>query len=148
MIQLENNDKLLAYIRRIYCYENNIFILNKRSTVISHFDHDGGFIKEVDRTGQGPGEYSMIWDMYVFNDHIYVLDGDIRKIFKYDFAGNCIKEISIEENLTNSLTEILVNSDNEIIITSRYNDDYYIHIFDQNGNKIKDFFQDKKSWLI
>lgn len=77
-----NSDKILVSDREL----NNLLI----------FDAFGQFENIIEAKGQGPNEYQSMEDYQVFDKHIYILDGSLRKILKFDFSGQVVEEMKID----------------------------------------------------
>jgi len=44
------------------------------------FDSDGNYLQKIGRSGEGPGEFLSIYDMKVYKNRLYVLDGSLLRI--------------------------------------------------------------------
>jgi hypothetical protein len=64
------------------------------------FHRDGQFIKQISRSGKGPGEYDDIDDLVLdeSDNALYALCRTDR-IFKYDLQGNFLKKITIHRDI-------------------------------------------------
>ena len=93
-IELEVTDNSLIRNQRIVrvLYTKEYIIVGETGTVML-FDKTGKFIRKIGSTGQGPGEYTSIYDLTVDDKNellfLYSMGG---KIICYDFEGNTVKE--------------------------------------------------------
>ena len=100
-IELETTDECLIGegVRRVLISDDHVIILDQPrmgNPNIFLFNGSGKFIRRIGQAGQGPGEYgNYISDIVAdFEDkEIYVQS--YKKLIKYDFEGNFIKEINI-----------------------------------------------------
>lgn len=58
-IQLENSDTALVKGWRVYITDNYIGVLDEQAFKL--FNHQGKFLCNIGRTGQGPGEYKVLY---------------------------------------------------------------------------------------
>ena len=94
VVKLELTDSsLISRPRRVICTEKNILVVELKSIML--FDKTGKFIRQIGSIGQGPGEFTGIWDATIDakNGHIYVIARSLKRIC-YDFEGNLLKEYS------------------------------------------------------
>lgn len=80
-------------------YKDGIFILDKLQKKIYHFDLEGTFINEINKLGQGPGEYASLSSIMIREKVLYVYDKVSGKINLYSFGGSFIKSIEVKESL-------------------------------------------------
>lgn len=80
-------------------YENGMFILDRLQKRIYHFDLEGTFINEINKVGQGPGEYASLSSIMIKEKVLYVYDKVSGKINLYSFDGNFINSIELKEGL-------------------------------------------------
>lgn len=73
-----------------------IIVSDREKNNVLVFDAKGWFEKIIESKGSGPKEFQIMEDYHVFNDHIYVLDGSLKKILKFDFEGEVVEETKIE----------------------------------------------------
>jgi hypothetical protein len=90
-IPLETKSEcLLIYLSNAYIDQDGL-ILKDRNTWL--FANDGKFIRKFGRTGKGPGEYSMIKDVFYDRNHrtVEILTTS-NKILTYNVEGDLLKE--------------------------------------------------------
>lgn len=73
--------------------EGNLYVLDRRKSVIRKFDTNGNFMLSMGKRGTGPGEMIRAIDMVIAEDTIYVSDMRSRKILRFDTDGKFINDI-------------------------------------------------------
>ncbi|NOR45114.1 MAG: 6-bladed beta-propeller, partial [Candidatus Delongbacteria bacterium] len=73
--------------------EGNLYILDRRKSVVRKFDTNGDFILSMGTRGTGPGEMIRAIDMAITEDTIYVSDMRSRKVLRFDTNGKFINDI-------------------------------------------------------
>ena len=94
---LEEDEKtMFVDIDRVIESKGLYFLLDRYSarTAVS-FTCDGKPFAKYGSIGQGPGEYTFPWDIDVWNDTVYILDSNSKKINKYSRTGEYISEIKL-----------------------------------------------------
>jgi len=56
------------------------------------FDKNGKFIANIQKKGEGPGEFSYLLDFKVIGDRIFVVTQQPPKVLEFDLSGKLIKE--------------------------------------------------------
>ncbi len=92
-IPLETNEEsLIKGMKKIVLFEDKYFIFDKEMFSIFIFDKDGRFVTKIHRIGQGPGEYTFVYDFNVNKEkrriELLVLP---QRVLSYDFDGNFIE---------------------------------------------------------
>lgn len=75
--------------------EGNLYIIDEGDNKIKKYDSRGNFLLSAGGKGQGPGEFLMPYSIQVNEEGIYVLDGKLRKILKFNFNLEFVKEIKL-----------------------------------------------------
>ncbi len=71
--------------------DGSVYVADQSSSVISVFDHNGVFRREVGRAGTRPGELTSVGAIAVAADNtLFVADGGGNRIDRFDAAGNLI----------------------------------------------------------
>ncbi len=84
---LETTDEsLLSQIKRIDINERHILIMSGSEIFV--FNRDGSFVSSFDKYGQGPGEYTYVWDIKFMGDDI-LINTDFG-ILRYSITGDYI----------------------------------------------------------
>ena len=93
LIPLETNDSsLINYVNKIVHRNDCYYILDKVADRILVFDDCGKFLKDINKKGNGPGEYTGLSD-FCFNDFTNELNllVPMGGIYRYDTLGNEFK---------------------------------------------------------
>lgn len=97
-IPLETSEtSLIRNIDKIITKDSIFYIFDNMSKKIFLFNQEGKFLRNIDKVGQGPGEYTSPSDMEVDNDgNVYVSDFPAKRIIKYNLGnGNDFEVINI-----------------------------------------------------
>ena len=85
------------------CFDScHIFILDRLQQKVFHFDMTGTLLGELDRRGNGPGEYQSVYSCIARDSMFYVFDKMNQKILIYDYSFKFLCTIHCEiwtENL-------------------------------------------------
>ncbi|WP_302559357.1 6-bladed beta-propeller [Phocaeicola coprocola] len=89
-------NNLLGEISKIQI-DSVISVLDGMNQTIHLYSLNGKLMTVIDKKGMGPGEYVQLGDFYTSSKERYVelLDPMKKKVMRYDFSGNFIKEISL-----------------------------------------------------
>lgn len=76
----------------------SVFVLDRGDTCIRMFNAQGKFIRQIGRTGQGPGEYVSpnTFDISVA-DEIFVFDGANLRVTRFDKDGKPLNNFRVEK---------------------------------------------------
>jgi hypothetical protein len=87
-MQLETNSKcLISYLYQIECVGDKLFLRSRGD--IFQFDMTGKFIRQIGRTGQGPGEFSLLgYGIDEVNHKLFVYSNGSLSPLSFDFDGN------------------------------------------------------------
>ena len=117
-IFLETNDNcLVADIHRIVYDPPYFFITDRFQKAVFIFYETGKYVNKISAVGQGPHEYTEIYSFDAKDSMIYILDYNMRKIFKYDVKGKFYNALRVEERPS----FIKIINENEILIASKNN---------------------------
>jgi len=116
----------------------NIYILDPNLSVVRKFDKDGKFLWELNRKGQGPGEFMRVVDLAVGQEgKVFIVDQNNRKIMIFSSTGHFIDEFKVSEG---NPIKIAVDSRDFIYVNfMRRLKDFLIHKFSPRGKKITAF---------
>ena len=97
-IPFETNDSsLIGTVERFRVFDDKVAIICNKSLLL--FDtKTGKHLLTISKQGNGPDNYVSIYDTYIEQDHIEILDSNGKKILFYDLKGNFIKAVSIPLN--------------------------------------------------
>ena len=91
--------------------ENFIAVTDPKGSIIL-FDRTGKGLRNINKRGQGPGEYLMVSDIAIDenNNELFVLDLILTQIFVYDLQGKFIRTFKFQDGY-NALK--IINLDKE-----------------------------------
>ncbi len=75
--------------------DGSLFVIDREQLV--HFDPNGKFIRNYFKNGEGPGEMQAISDYFFADNTLIVHDRRLRKILRFDFNGEFIREFRIHD---------------------------------------------------
>lgn len=166
-VKLEtSSENLLSDIRKVFSFEDLIVIGSGKSIFL--FDQNGKFINKIDRTGNGPEEYTRLsdFDINYSKREIAVLDKGLKQILFYDFEGNYIRNIlfdfwavklkylSDDKYLLYSGNETSDNQDGKFTILTSEGVECNFHKIDKNKsnylhvNGLQNFYKNKDELLF
>lgn len=91
IVPLETNDSsLILDIRKVMCYKDYIYILDKSTFRLLLFENNGKFIKQIGKRGQGPGEYLELLDFTIDTIGDRLLLADYRNTFLKPYFVNFV----------------------------------------------------------
>lgn len=97
-IPLETNQEALINTIDKVVINNCIYILDTRQNELFIFDLTGKFLRKLNHTGNGPGEYITIDDFQIENDIIYILDASSHSMLTYNSNLEFIEKIKFSES--------------------------------------------------
>ncbi|MDR1169710.1 MAG: 6-bladed beta-propeller [Prevotellaceae bacterium] len=136
-IRLETTDEcLIKEIDKIMFDENRLFIFDKSLNSVFVFDMDGKFLHAVNRTGNGPGEYTDLSSVCldVEKKQLILVPFTPLKIYYLDYDGNLLREADRAKIWYKEIN----CQDNNIyatILPRQGNDSCYIYAIDNDGKE-------------
>ncbi len=98
VVKLDNSteEALIGFAWPLEITENYIGI-NVDNSPFRIFTRQGKFVASIGSIGQGPGEYTLIYDHQIDEAHnrVYLLPWTTKQILVYDFQGNFIGKIPL-----------------------------------------------------
>ena len=96
-VKLDGKDEALVGQGSVCVSDNYILVGRANNVPCKLFRRDGSYVGCVGSIGQGPGEYTMVYDMQIDEQagHIYLLPWNAKSIFIYDLTGKYIKDIPL-----------------------------------------------------
>ncbi len=123
-------------------FDSKIYIASQRGNCVYSFDSDGSYIGTFNRIGNGPEEYSFVFDFEFENDSsgaILVLCH--KDVIRYTLKGEWIGKISLESLGAKSYSNLFYIGNGVYAIKGNYvseNDNYdKLILFDSEGNELK-----------
>jgi hypothetical protein len=144
LVPLETNENcLINNIADIKIENDVIYILDRQmfSGRVLMFSMTGQYLSKVDKTGNGPDEYTGFanYDIDQQKKQITVLDLSRKKMIFYDFNGNYKNELRFNykySGFTLSKNQIFLYKDPIPRISEDFTNDYILHILDFSGNSL------------
>ena len=96
-VKLDGKDEALVGQGPVCVSDNYILVGRANNVPCKLFRRDGSYVGNVGSIGQGPGEYTMVYDMQIDEKagQIYLLPWNARAIFVYDMNGKYVKDIPL-----------------------------------------------------
>lgn len=113
--------------------DGKYYILDNELAVLFEFDENGKYLFKIDKNGDGPGEYYLIYDFAIdtLQKRIKMLS-PMGSIHYYDMQGNFIDRIRLPWGGQQSMAA-LNNRNLAIWSLSSFSDGKYICIFDEDS---------------
>lgn len=94
IVRFEDSDSALIKGWKSYISENYIGISDESMAPFKLFNHEGKFLGYIGQIGQGPGEYTDVYEAALdeANDRICLASGN-NNLQEYDFKGNFLHKI-------------------------------------------------------
>lgn len=151
LIPLETSDDVLVgYCEEIVPYQNRYYIFDIKLAVVHIFDKDGKFIFQMNKRGQGPGEYTPHLTSIFLNPFTGNIDiTDMGCIYSYDLTGKHVRTILRTEDASGPYWNLISLSDNLYVGFSLFlfnnSDRYKINYYNIKENRIihKDYEEDE-----
>lgn len=96
LVDLEDNILATPVIIR-HGNSSTFFVYDVRKGQVLELDENGKVINEVGRSGRGPGEYTFVNNMFVREQHLYVIDIIQFMAHQYDMEGNFVSSFNFGE---------------------------------------------------
>lgn len=93
------SDVVIGRATRVFFYDSHVFVLDRMQQKIFHFDINGTFLGELNRCGNGAGEYYGLHSCMVKDNILYVFDKMGQNILLYDFSFKFIRSIHCENRV-------------------------------------------------
>ena len=140
LIPLETNDDvLIGYCEEVICYQNKYYLFDRKQYRVYVFDETGKFIFQINKRGQGPGEYTDLFSIFInpFTGNIDLTG--LGNIYSYDMSGNHVKTSLRPENASGYFYNFIALNENlyvGFLLKSWTPDTYKINYYDVKENKI------------
>lgn len=94
IVYFENSDTALFRTWKVYVTDNYIGVLHA-SSPFKLFDHQGKYLCDIGRVGQGPGEYKLLYSAAIHekNNEICLAPFSGKGLLVYDLQGNFKKRV-------------------------------------------------------
>ncbi len=94
-IKLQSDEKsFIASLTKLILLEDKIIILDKKYTSAKLFDTTGRFINDIIKMGQGPGEFTKVFDMDYnkIDNSLFIYSNDDMKLSNFRLNGTLVQE--------------------------------------------------------
>jgi 6-bladed beta-propeller len=144
VIKLQSDEQsFIASLNKMILVENELIILDKKYASVKVFDVEGKFINTIAKVGQGPGEFTRIFDMdHIENDNsLLIYSNDDMKMCKFGLDGVLKKETRVPfyscyfTSIGNDSLVFFVNYN-----SSEYNDKHNLIVTDSKFNVLEKYF--------
>ena len=152
LIPLETVDNsLIRTISKYDFFNGKHYILDDTQSILFIFDNEGNYLDRIAKKGQGPGEYTLIYDFSLNPQRGQIeMLSPFGFIYSYDFEGNFIKRIDLTSICTGPQRIQIFDDKNYIIWSSTDPEEDGIRIISQDtGELVNSFWQDNiiiNSW--
>ena len=98
-VKLDGRDEALVGQGPVYVSDNYILVGRANNVPCKLFRRDGSYVGSVGSIGQGPGEYTMVYDMQIDEQagRIYLLPWNAKSIFVYNMEGKYLSDIPLNK---------------------------------------------------
>ena len=98
-VKLDGRDEALVGQGPVCVSDNYILVGRANNVPCKLFRKDGSYVGNVGSIGQGPGEYTMVYDMQIDekSKSIFLLPWNAKSIFVYDMDGKYLKDIPLNK---------------------------------------------------
>jgi hypothetical protein len=105
LVKLETTpNSIIKEVTRIIPYKNEMFILDATQNSVLRFDNNGKFLTRIQKIGNGPGEYTLLYDINInpFSENLELLnprgellvfsrDGEFNDLLQSSISNECIE---------------------------------------------------------
>lgn len=140
IISLKKPDDFLKVVNKIIDHELGYFIFDKSTSRLMLFDHQGSFVREYGKLGDGPGEFGAIYDFFIINDLIYAFSPANLSLFSFEIHSG---EFIAQSPLRVFAQRIVPISESEILVYVSNNPtdtNFNVYRYDLDGNKLQEYF--------
>ena len=97
MIRFDNRDEALVGFTAINITNEHILVRNTRQNPFKLFNKKGEFITTIGSYGQGPNEYTDVYDQWLDEEtgQIFILPWTTKKILRFDLQNNALEPIPL-----------------------------------------------------
>ena len=86
------NKCIIGEHSNVHIHDNKIIIADRKTNSIYVYGMEGNFLYSINKTGQGPEEYTALSSVILSDSNIYITDFISSKFLQYGLNGRCIKE--------------------------------------------------------
>ena len=99
VVKLDTRDEALVGQGSVLVSDNYILVGRSGNVPCKLFRRDGSYVGNVGSIGQGPGEYTMVYDMQIDEqaERIYLLPWNAKSILVYNLRGEYLSDIPLNK---------------------------------------------------
>lgn len=103
IVPLETNEEcFIKYIDKVVHNDGLLYLLDSRLPAVYVFDENGVFQRNIGKVGQGPGEYTLIYDLLVDDSSKTVeLLSPFGSIYSYTLEGDFLNKKILPDHVPN-----------------------------------------------
>lgn len=132
-VRLQTPDScIIRSINKIVPTDSLLFIEDASTIFVCNYE--GHFLRKINCSGHGRGEYLKINDFDVYNDNLWILDSQSNKLLLYNFDGKLVKEYK----LSNSFHSFSMLPDGKAFLCAQQSNDglYNYVLYAPEDNRI------------
>lgn len=137
VLPIETSDScLLIDITKIATFDNKLFVFDRKQSAVIIFDNEGRFIQKLDKKGQGPDEYTMIYDFYIDTCQYSInMLSPFGALYSYDKDMQLIKKVYLPDGIPNFQQVNYIDSSRIAVWSTMTETENAISIIDKNNGK-------------
>lgn len=117
----EDESVFMKQIHRLFIWEDSFLIKPRRSSVVYFIDEKGNYISKLSPTGEGPLEFSSLYDLSYDPEKsfLFLSDKGSNKILKYNLSS---KKVSSSWNTKSSAFNVFSGNEKLYFLVNDFND--------------------------
>ncbi|WP_439488057.1 6-bladed beta-propeller [Algoriphagus sp.] len=135
VIPLEfTSESMLTDVDKILPQDDHFLIFDQKAQVLYKFDLKGKYISKLDKSGEGPDEYQLIYDVSInpYTGNIELLSG-YGSFFIYDKSFEWVETFDFPEMISASKFDYF--SEDVIILYSQFDREYTLRLYSRSEEK-------------
>lgn len=108
IIKLDSKDEALVKSYFTHITDNYIGVYSGRMIPYKLFDKEGNFLRTIGSIGQGPNEYTLVYDSQIDekNKRVYLLPWNTKQLLVYDFDGNNLPPVPLPTRIPKGIFQV------------------------------------------
>ena len=103
----KNEKSLIGKVNKFIAFNEKLYVLDSHiAKSLFVFNRDGKFVRKIGNLGQGPGEYTGIYDFTINFDQNEIILLDSHKILFFDLEGKYLRSFNIKKDYYSSINSI------------------------------------------
>lgn len=138
LIPLETNDSsLIARITKVKVAGDTLFFFDEKQYALFLFNEKGKYLKTIGRVGQGPGEYTMIYDFAISPEKASIdMLSPYGSIYTYTMNGDFIEQNYLPDDVPNYQRMEYLNSDTIVLWSKAYLDSDGVRLIRKDNKEL------------